>query len=197
MKPLCAMVALFVTVSCSSTPRLKSPVALSDAILTLPSQAVAGMSKTGRREYLLAKSGDFDENTRRLHLYGDNWRRGWDAESMLFLRLFEDDKGRTIAACHSARPFAVGSTPSDSDTHVYRLESGEWVDVTSEVLPADVPRSWWFRFDEDGDSIPCGPYIDLSRRDWELRAYRFGDPSGHVFWHHGSFQYSSKALRQE
>lgn len=166
----------------------ESPVGLSDAILTLPSEAVAGMSPKGRRDYLAAKPGVYNELTRRIHLFRDS-PEGGDAESMLFLRLFEDERGRTIAAAHSARPFADGREPSEMDTFVFRLDSGRWVDITNIALPSGVSRSWWFRFDEPGDAISCGAYDQFSRRDGRGDAYRFGEPKGTLFWRDGRFHY--------
>ena len=192
MKPPSICVALFVP-SCSSTPGLKPPVALSDAILPLPSQAVSGMSDTGRRNYLEDKSGDYDANSRRLHLYGDDWKGRWFADAMLFLRLFEDGEGRTIAASHSARPHGLGQVPSASDTLVLRLERGRWVDITSSVLPEAVPRSWWFRFDGDGESIPCGPYIELPPTPGRDKPYyRHEEPAGELLWQGDRFHFKPK-----
>ena len=182
---------ILVFVSCASTPKIKSPASLSAAITTLPSQAVAGMSPKGRQEYLEAKPGDYDEQTRKIHLFSDS-PDGGDAESMLFLRLFEDADGKTIAAAHSARPFADGRDPSMTDTYVYRLEAGLWVDITDSVLPSEVPRSSWFRFNETGGVIPCGNYELFSRRDGRGNAYKFGEATGTIFWRDGRFHYRSK-----
>lgn len=192
MKLLIAAPILLVFVSCASSRKIDSPVGLSDAILTLPSQAVAGMRKEGRRDYLDNTSGDFDDATRRIHYYADSSDAGGDPESMFFLRLFEDDQGRTIAAAHSARPFADGRTPSETDTFVYRLESGHWVDITDSVLPSEVPRSSWFRFNEPGHAIPCGHYELFLRRDGRGDAYKFGEPTGAILWRDGRFHYKSK-----
>jgi len=192
MKTLSLTPILFVFASCVSTPVIDSPVRLSDAVLTLPSESVAGMSSKGRRDYLAANSGDYDEFTRRIHLYGDNPYEGGDADSILFLRLFEDSEGRTIAAAHSARPFADGRDPSETDTYVYRLESGRWVDITDSVLPSEVPRTWWFRFNEPGDPIPCGAYKRFSVRDGRGNAFKFGEAVGAISWRDGRFHYKSK-----
>jgi hypothetical protein len=188
---LLAPIALVFT-SCASTQRIDSPVGLPDAILTLPSQAVAGMSKEGRRDYLDNPPGDHDETTRRIHYYADSSDAGGDPESMFFLRLFEDADGKTIAAAHAARPFADGRGPSETDTYVYRLESGRWADITDSVLPSEVPRSSWFRFNEPGDAIPCGRYEAFSRRDGLGNAYKFGEPTGTIFWRDGRFHYKPK-----
>ncbi|WP_338684851.1 hypothetical protein [Haloferula helveola] len=191
MRILLVAPMLFVFASCASTPKIESPVSLSDAITTLPSKAVAGMSPKGRQQYLEVKPGDYDELNRRIHLFGDS-SEGGDAESMLFLRLFEDSDGKTIAASHSARPFADGGAPSKVDTYVYRLESGRWLDVTDAVLPPEVPRSSWFRFNSPGDSIPCGTYKSCPGRDGRGEAYEFGEASGVIFWRDGRFHYKPK-----
>ncbi|WP_379716865.1 hypothetical protein [Haloferula chungangensis] len=191
MKLLIAAPILLVFASCASVPKIESPVSLSDAITTLPSQAVAGMSPEGRQQYLEVKPGDYDELNRRLHLFSDS-PEGGDAESMLFLRLFEDADGKTIAASHSARPFADGRAPSKTDTSVYRLESGQWTDITDSVLPTEVPRSSWFRFNEPGDAIPCGRYERFSSPDSRGYAYKFGEATGTIFWRDGRFHYKSK-----
>ncbi len=60
------------------------------------------MSEDSRRAYLASTPGEFDEIHRRLHLFCDS-PNGGDATSMLYLRLFEDTEGHTIAASHSAR----------------------------------------------------------------------------------------------
>ena len=191
LAPICLAFA-----SCAGTPPIAppiaSPVGLSDAVLTLPSQAVAGMSKEGRRDYLENPPGDFDETTRRIHYFADCSDAGGDPESMFFLRLFEDEEGRTMAAAHSARPFADGRDPSDTDTYVYRLESGRWADITDSVLSSEVSRSSWFRFNEPGEAIPCGTYMRFSRRDGRGIAYKFGETTGTIIWQDGRFHYKPK-----
>ena len=191
MKSFIIAPIFLVFVSCATTPKIESPASLSAAIRTLPSQAVAGMSPKGRLAYLETKPGDYDEQNRRIHLFSDS-PDGGDAESMLFLRLFEDEDGNTIAAAHSARPFADGRDASKTDTYVYRLEEGRWVDVTDSVLPADVPRSSWFRFNEPGDFIPYGRYESFSTRDGRGSSYKFGESTGAIFWRDGRFQYKPK-----
>jgi hypothetical protein len=182
---------LLLFASCASFPKIESPVSLSTAITTLPSQAVASMSPKGRQQYLEVKPGDYDESNRRIHLFSDS-PEGGDAESMLFLRLFEDANGKTIAVSHSARPFADGRTPSKTDTYVFRLESGGWVDITDSVLPSEVPRSSWFHFNSPGEAIPFGPYKRFSRRDGRGEAYEFGEATGAIFWRDGRFHFKSK-----
>ena len=191
MRPLCMVLAICATTSCSTVPRLESPVALSDAIFTLPSQALAGISTTGRQNYVEDKSGDYNESTRRLHLYGDDWKGRWGVHSMVYLRLFEDEQGRTVAASHSAGPIYAGRALSDNNTNVFRIERGRWVDVTKSVLPDATPRSWWFRFDDDRESIPCGPYLEYPHPNG--RAHRQGDPPGDLFWRNGRFQFKPRA----
>jgi hypothetical protein len=181
---------LLVFASCASVPKIDSPVSLSAAITTLPSQAVADMSPKGRQQYLEVKPGDYDELNRRIHLFSDS-PEGGDAEAMFFLRLFEDADGKTIAASHSARPFADGRAPSKTDTYVFRLESGGWLDITESVMPAGVPRSSWFHFNLPGEAVPCGTYMRFSRRDGRGEAYEFGEATGTIFWRDGRFHYKS------
>ena len=128
----------------AATQPLQSPVDLQTAIRTLPTNAVAGMSERGRENYLGGNPppGIFLEKERRIELFNDNAYSGIDGDSMLFLRLFEDEQGRTIAACHSARPFANGSKPSEQNTAVFRVEGGVWQEITEEVIPAVTPRDW-------------------------------------------------------
>ena len=183
---------LLVFASCASVPKIESPVSLSTAITTLPSQAVASMSPKGRQQYLEVKPCDCDELNRKIHLFSDS-PEGGDAESMLFLRLFEDSNGKTIAASHSARPFADGRAPCKTDTYVFRLESGGWVDITDSVLPSRVLRSSWFQFNSPGDAIPFGTYKRFSRRDGRGEAYEFGEATGAIFWQGCRFHYKSEA----
>ena len=190
MKLFCTFLITVVTVSCSSTPRPQSPVALSDAILTLPSKSLAGISKNGRVNYLEDKSGDYDENTRRLHLYGDDWKGRWNVHSQVYLRLFEDEQGRTIAASHLAGPLYADRELSDTNTNIFRWEDNRWIDITESVLPEATLRSWWFRFDKDGESIACGPYVEYLNVDSKI-AHSHGDPSGELYWKDGRFYFSS------
>jgi len=192
MKILCIAAVLALVASCANTQREESPVRLSAAILTLPSEAIAGMSKKGRREYLEDPAGDYDDSGRRIHYYADSSDAGGDPESMFFLRLFEDEDGRTISASHAARPFADGRDPSATDTVIYRLESGRWVDITDSVLPSGVSRSWWFRFNEREDMISCGPYVRFMRPDGFGSAYDFGNPEGSISWRDGRFHFKTK-----
>ncbi len=145
------------------------------------------MSEVGRRVYLKDKFGDYDECGRRLHYCKDNPYEGPDADSMLYLRLFEDEEGRTIAASHSARPFAGGSEPSGADTWIHRLENDRWVDITEAALPPEVSRTWYFQFNEPGDLVPCGPYTRFARHDGRGMALKFGPKARDLRWKNGKF----------
>jgi len=149
---------------------------------------VAGMTPQGREAYLHDTPGRFDEVRRRIHYFNDSPHAGGDAKSMFFLRLFEDERGRTLAASHSARAFAGTGEPSAADTVVYRLERGRWVNITARVMPDELPGDWWFRFDGDGESVACGPYIQYMRHDGLGLANDFGHPSKHIEWHRGAFK---------
>ena len=169
------------------TLRLQSPVDLRTAILTLPTNAVAGMSEGGRNNYLRWPTGDFQEKKRRIELFCDNAYSGIDADSMLFLRLFEDEQGRTIAASHSARPHANGSMPSQLNTSVFRVEGGVWKDISDEVMPTEIPRDWCFQFNEPGRNISCGPYVRYTRADGRGQSFHFGKFSHVISWVNGRF----------
>lgn len=179
--------AVLALASCTSSPTFTSPVSLADAIRTLPSEAVAGMSKEGREAFiqLMPIHEGVDIPDRKLHYFSDSPDKYPDTKSMLYLRLFEDESGHTIAASHCAYPFANGSTPSASNTFVYRLENGKWNDITASVLPAET-RTWWCHFNKD--PIPCGPYTKLQRKDGRGNTYKFGKPAGTLAWKDGAFQ---------
>jgi hypothetical protein len=113
---------------------------------------------------------------------------GIDAKSMFFLRLFEDEKGRTIAASHSARPFADGSLPSARFTRVYRLENGKWHDISASAWSSGVPKDAFFRFDRRGPKIEFGHYVEVSRRDGRGKAYDFGKAVSTMQWRDGAFR---------
>lgn len=170
-----------------------SPVDLRTAILTLPASAVAEMSERGRRDYLRSTPGVFDEEHRRIELFRDNPYEGGDSKSMLFLRLFEDADGHTIAASHAARPFADGTLPSPRFTHVYRLMDGAWIDITDEALPRGVSRESFFRFDQAGSRISFGSYIQQERADSRGNCYNFGKMIGTIDWRNGAFHENTKS----
>jgi hypothetical protein len=183
----------------SKLPPLKipvpvSPVDLRTAVLTLPADALAEMSLDGRRNYLAGTgsvattAGVFDKANRRLELVCDNPHVGIDAKSMLFLRLFEDEEGRTIAASHSARPFADGSLPSAQFTRVYRLENREWHDITESALSSGIPKNAFFRFDRRGSKIGFGSYVTVTPADVSRKVYDFGKSLGTMQWRHGAFR---------
>ena len=167
---------------------LKSPVDLRTAILTLPIDAVAGMSEQGRIGTLRSPVFDLKITERRLDLFDDNCYSDIDADSMLFLRLFEDEQGRTIAASHAARPYADVGKPSEKNTLIYRLENGVWHDITGDVIPAEIPRDWYFRFDDSGANISCGPYFDRSKSDRTRKGFDFGDVTYFMEWQNGRFK---------
>ena len=171
-----------------------SPVDLRTAVLTLPAAALADMSLDGRRNYLsgtgsaATTAGVFDTTHRRLQLICDNPYVGIDAKSMCYLRLFEDEEGRTIAASHSARPFADGSAPSAQFTRVYRLENGKWRDITDSAWSSGIPGNAYFRFDQLGSTIEFGSYEEIVRADGGRRTYDFGKTLGSVQWRDGAFR---------
>ena len=166
-----------------------SPVDLRTAVLTLPADAVAEMSLDGRRNYLVRTPGVFDENDRRVEFSCDNPHFGIDAKSMFFLRLFEDERGRTIAASHSARPFADGSQqPSAQFTRVYRLENRKWNDITESALSSGIPKNAYFRFGQRGREIEFGSYVEESRADGRGKCYHFGKTVRTMQWRNGAFR---------
>ena len=165
-----------------------SPVGLRTAVLTLPEDAVAGMSLDGRRNYLARKSDTLDDAKRRIQYSSDNPYTGIDADSMFYLRLFEDEKGRTIAASHRAQPFADGTPPSARFTRVYRLEKGEWRDITDAALAPGIPRDAYFRFDEPGTKVPFGSYVEKSRADGRGKCQSFGKAGRVMRWRNGAFR---------
>ncbi len=165
-----------------------SPVDLRTAVLTLPDAALAGMSPDGRRNYLARTPGVFDKVNRRLEFYCDNPYAGIDAKSMLYLRLFEDEEGRTIAASHSARPFADGSKPSSLFTRVYRLENRKWHDITDTAFSSAIPTGSFFRFDQRGPKIGFGTYVEENRADGRGKCYTFGKTEGTMRWKNGAFR---------
>ena len=209
MRPLAVSLFLVSLVSCSTTERLQtpanpkpevvtqrlqSPVDLRTAILTLPTNAVAGMSERGRNNYLRWPTGDFQEKKRRIELFCDNAYSGIDADSILFLRLFEDEQGRTVAASHSARPRS-GSNPSEQNTSILRVEGGVWRDITEEVMPAETPRDWYFKFNEPGSNISCGTYVRYTRADGRGQSFDFGKVSHVISWVNGRFKAKKKLTR--
>lgn len=165
-----------------------SPVGLRTAVLTLPDDALAGISMDGRRNYLARKSGSFDEATRRIHFFSDNPYTGIDADSMFYLRLFEDEKGRTIAASHAAQPRADDTPPSARFTRVYRLEEGKWHDITGSALAPGIPRDAYFRFDEPGSKVPFGSYVESRRADGSGSSRGFGPADRVMRWRNGAFR---------
>jgi len=176
-----------------ATAKLRSPVSLCDAVLTLPSDALSGL--TERQEFLRA---DYyyttdDERLRRISFSSDNVYEGVDAKSMFYLRLFEDESGHTIAASHAARPFADNSKPSEVWTRVYRLVDGAWVDITATAFSAAVPRDGYFRFDRAGDSVAYGLYTLKPRRDGRGDCYDFGPQLGHIEWRDGAYHVNHRA----
>lgn len=170
-------------------PIPKSPVDLRTAVLTLPDDALAGMSQDGRRNYLAHPAGDYDAANRRIHLYCDNPHVGIDSKSMLFLRLFEDESGRTIAASHAARPFADSSvSPSTRFTKVYRLEHHQWRDITDTAFSSPIPGNSWFHFNNKGEKVPFGPYVVENRFDGRGTFYNFGKKVRTMAWRDGTFR---------
>jgi hypothetical protein len=197
MKRLILAPIILLVASCANKAKIDSPVKLSEAILTLPSEAIAGMSKEGRQDYLNNTPGDYSEENRRIHYYADSSDAGGDPESMFFLRLFEDSNGKTIAASHSARPFANGSEPTATNTFIYRLDSGSWTDITDSALPSAVTRKGWFRFNVEGPSIPYGDYEQLPRQDGRGRAYDFAESKGSIIWKYDHFKYKTNKVAYE
>jgi hypothetical protein len=169
-------------------PVLQSPVDLRTAVLTLPADALADMSWDGRRNFLAHPCGDFDEANRRMHLYNDNPNYGIDAKSMLYLRLFEDEQGRTIAASHAARPQADQSAPSAKFTKVYRLENRKWRDITASALAKDISMVSFFRFDQLGSTIAFGDYTSTNPVGGVTKNYAVGKATNTMKWQRGAFR---------
>jgi hypothetical protein len=115
---------------------------------------------------------------------------------MLFLRLFEDAFGNTIAASHAARPFADNSEPSENWTRVYRLTDGAWVDVTETAFAGSFPRDAYFRFDGAGTLVPYGIYKREPRADGRVSFYNFGPHLGQITWRDGAFHVASGTKKQ-
>ena len=169
---------------------LNSPVDLRSALLTLPDDALSELSQGGRNAYLSRPSWGYDPKNRRFWLVCDNPYAGIDSKSMVFLRLFEDESGRTIAASHAARPFADGATPSASFTKVYRLENHAWRDITNSAISSAIPKDAYFRFDDQGPKISFGSYVVQKRSDGLGQFYNFGKGTRSMVWKNGAFHLS-------
>lgn len=162
-------------------------------MLTLPSVAIADMSLKGRKAYLASLPGVFNESERRIELVNDNAYVGGDAKAMLYLRLFEDESGRTIAASHAARPFSDHSTPSAEFTKVYAFADGVWREITDSVFSPSIPRDAYFRFDQTGIQVRYGLYHSRPRRDGRGEFYDFGPELGCAIWQDGAFRAEPEA----
>ena len=201
-------VALLALPSCGTSPRaasdlrpalptvvaeaadLKSPVDLRTALLTLPDDALSELSQGGRNAYLSRLGSGYDPKNRWFWLFYDNPYAGIDSKSMVFLRLFEDESGRTIAASHAARPFADGAAPSASFTKVYRLENHAWRDITNSAFSSAIPKDAYFRFDDQGPKISFGAYVVQKRSDGLGQFYNFGKGTRSMVWKIGAFRLS-------
>lgn len=155
------------------------------ALLTLPSDALAGIAPRGRSRLvtqdLFGRSGPEKAAIAngRFSYYSDMSYPG-DPKSSFDLALFDDDQGRTVAASHLRYPHAIGSGPAATNTVVYRLENGHWVNRTAAMLPSGEARLWYYEFGKS--TIPCGPYVKQRRSDGRGDFWAEAPPQKHLRW---------------
>ena len=87
---------------------------------------------------------------------------------------------------------ADGRDPSAYDTLVFRVEDGEWRDISGSAMPTAIPREWFFRFDAPGIEVPCGPYDRYQRRDGCGAAYKLGAETKKLYWEDNAFRAKPK-----
>jgi hypothetical protein len=91
-----------------------------------------------------------------LHYFSDG---GYvHGDSMTKLKSFKTNEGQRIAFVHMMKPFN-GATPSADHTCVLTIRDGEWIDITSEVMPAWIDRTWHFN-PRKQNLIEVGPWAD-------------------------------------
>lgn len=168
--------------------KLASKITLDQAIKTLPASALGNMDFKSRDKYIRNPVGMYSPKERRVHVYGDNSEINGD--SMVFLRIFEDEQGSTIAASHATRPFSLGSSPNNEDTQVFRFTDRGWEDISNIAFSSEVLRNWYFRFDHSGELVPYGEYIVKKRADGRGNFYDFASSRGSVIWRGGQFRIS-------
>lgn len=144
---------------------------LEEVFLSLPDRMVADMPLAGRKIFLKHEADDVDPTNKRfdpangfIHYFADS-DEGTGAASMLYLKVLPTSDGSYIVVIHIPKPFAGIHAPSDLDTYILRPSPSDWIDVTTELLPKNIPRNWYFLPQRKTSIIEAGPNIETPRRD--------------------------------
>lgn len=147
--------------------------------LSLPDYAVADMSLAGRRKFLEDEaknpSGRFDPVNRFVDYFSDS-NDGTGASSRLHMKVLLDADGGYVVVIHMPKAYAGIGGPQDNDTYIFRPAGSGWTDVTEDLLPKQVSRSWYFQPHCCSTIVEAGPYLKKKGNDgsdvWEaVRQY--------------------------
>lgn len=177
---------------------------LNVAILTLPPRWLADVPMEQRAKLLETLSSWPFEDDRLdyangwLHYRSDNPRRGVDASSMFWIKVLPRQEGDLPAVLvHASKPFADGSAPAAGHTAVLEMSDGQWREITTDVLPPEIDRTFHFRPRRKGLAVEVAGYASVPRRDGQGDAYRFGPVAWTLTWKDGRFNAEKAAGKAE
>lgn len=173
-----ALAVLIVAGGCAVAP--KRPVAdgavpppreasLEQIFLSLPDYMAADMTLAGRRVFLEREAEHpdavrFDPANGVIDYFSD-FEDGTGATSMLYVKVLPTSEGGYVVVIHMPKAYAGTHAPSAGDTYILRPSDSGWTDVTPELLPANIPREWYFLPRRKGAIIEAGPNVKAPRRD--------------------------------
>jgi hypothetical protein len=109
--------------------------------------------------------------------------------SMFWMKTLPRKGQSPLVLVHMAKAFATGTAPAANQTVVLERGSlGQWLDVTADVLPAEVDRTMHFRPRRTDNRIEVARYEKIQRKDGRGEAYKFGNRELDLAWENGAFR---------
>jgi hypothetical protein len=187
--------------SCAATKQdnqpaksLAIPVASSDSfadiVRTLPPRFLSNCPYADRETMLeelqgSTNEGRLDSAKGWLHYFSDG---GYvNSDSMIRLKSFKNIEGQQLAFVHMMKP-KNGVIPSPDHTRILKIRESEWMDITSDVIPAWIDLTWHFN-PRKQNLIEVGPWEDgrhpklcLVELRWNGSAFEARKVKPRPFW---------------
>ena len=136
--------------------------------LALPDPLAGDTTVEARRQYLeylvdIKDSSRYDRKGRFVGFWTDNPYMFYHASLKYGIKVFPSRRYSYVVLIH------LEDDPDPGHGFILAPQKGQWVDVTAELLPKEVPRQWYFNISRLHDVVQTGPYKKWPAGGWVAR----------------------------
>ena len=118
-----------------------------------------------------------------LSYFSDNPYSPIQASSILYLKVLPSSKYGYVVVIHMVKPSALSSPPANTNTFILISKNGQWIDITTTILPDQVSRDWYFQPLQRKNIVEAGPYLKSPQGYWTR-----GNKSLDLIWKNSHFE---------